>query len=446
MTRAPSLLSTVTAPVSRWSPTERRIALLCALLLTGAYAIVVGRKLGNSFRIADVAWYMRLALGDPGHKVAQPFASRQLGPAIVRLSAWALHWPLQKAFVVQGVFSLAIALAVVFLLALRTVMPRWMLAAVAVVPFWPQLYMGLVLPDLWYAGLLAVFLLLLWRKHFLAACLMMFPLMVSRESTSLTLVCFLIAGWRDLRWRDRLVALGSALAGTMLVHHLTKLDPGNREHLPEAVYMLSKAPWNFVRNVLGIEPWSNIFSLCKVPLWQHSLHLGPVQVIGVCKFSTDLPQTTVWAGLSTFGLLPLLTTFLWWRTRTFRQRSLLQRFCLGYGAACLLIAPLLGVWMPHLFGYSWPYSLVALPMLFENVQTLYPGVLGSRRAVAGVGLLVLHLAACGFAFRYPIPSTILALVGLYLAGYGLLRWWFGSAVADGGNRLHSNPQQAAAGA
>jgi hypothetical protein len=439
-----SILSKFTAPVSRWNPVSRRTALLCAVVLTGAYAIVVGMRLGNSFTISDSGWYQVLAVGDPPHMVVQPFASRQLGPAVVRLFSWLLHWPVRKTFVVQGVISLAVTLVTIFTLALRTTMPRWMLLALAAVPFWPQLYLGLALPDLWYAGLLSVFLLLLWRKHFLTAALMMFPLMVSRESTSLTLVCFLIVGWRELRWRGRLLAVGSTLAGTLLVQRLTIHSPGNREHLPELIYILSKAPWNFVRNFLGVEPWTNIFPLCKVPEWQHSVHVGPLHAVGICKLSILLPMLTVNAALSTFGLLPLLAIFLWWRTRHVKGRSLLERFSLLYGAVCLAIAPLIGVWMPHLFGYGWPFSLVALPKLFDDIRTLMPDALNSKRAAAAAGFLALHLAASGFGLLAATTGHGACLIVLYLAGYLLLRRWFGPSIPVGDKRLHSNPEQAPA--
>jgi hypothetical protein len=445
--QARSTLSIFTNSVSQWGPTGRRIAVLCALLVTGAFAIVIGMKLGNSFRLSDVGWYLRLSYGDPGHKVMQPFASRQLGPAMVRLFAWILHWPQAKVFVWQGMISLLVTLIVMYGLALRTFMPRWMLTAMALVPFWPQLYLGLVLPDLWYTALLSVLLVLLLRKHFLLAALIMFPLMVSRESTSLTLVCFLIAGWHHLRWRDRLLAIGSALAGSLLVQRLTALSPGNREHLPESVYILSKAPWNFTRNILGIQPWSNVYpQLCRVPVWQHSLQAGPVHAIGVCGFNILLPCTVLATALSTFGLLPLLTAFFWWRTRHTGDRSFLQSFCLVYGAACFIIAPLLGVSMAHLFGYSWTFSLVALPMLFGDMATRYPSLLTSKRAASGLGILGMHLAACGLAFAGPSALVDVALIAIYLFGFSLLRWWFSPAVQEDFNPLQDNPQQAATGA
>jgi len=110
------------------------------------------------------------------------------------------------------------------------------------------------------------------------------------------------------------------------------------------------------------------------------------------------------------------------------------------------MAPLLGVWMSRLFGYGWPFCLVALPMLFDDVRTRDAAVLKSKRSVAVLGLLALHLAACQIAFEAAAVEWSVLLVGLYIAGYALLRWWFGPPVPDAGKRLHSNPQQAAAGA
>ena len=410
------------------------------MLITGAYAMVVGARMGPFFTATDTGWYIRLASGDI-HGVMQPFASRQLGPAVARFLVWGLHWPLQRAFLLQGTVSLAVLLAVILLLMMRTATPRWMLAAVAVVPFWPQLYYGLVLPDLWYAALVAVFLVLLARRHFLTAACMMFPLMLSRESTSLLLVCFLIAGWRPLRWRGRLLAVGAALGGMMIVQHLTAHNPGNKEHLPEFVYMLSKVPWNFVRNITGIEPWSNVYpQLCSVPVWQHSLQWGPVHAIGVCGISDWLPVVTVYEIVSVFGLLPLLAAFLWWRSRHDKGRSLLLNFCLLYGGITVLLSPVLGAGVGRLLGYGWPFCLVALPLLFDELRERYAEALRSKGTVASLGLLGLHLPACALAAATPSLPIAAFGAGLWVGGFLLLRWWFGPTVEGAGKRLQNNPQ------
>ena len=432
---------------------SRRNAVLLAVGITAAYAIAAARFEGSIFGMSDVGWYLRMASGDT-HSIMQPFASRQLGPAVVRLIAGLLHWTVQQAFLLQGAVALLVTLAVVFALMMQSAAPRWMLAAVAVVPFWPQLYVGLVLPDLWYAALLSVFLLLLARRRFLAAACMMFPLMISRESTSLTLVCLLIAGWRPLRWPGRLLALGSGLAGTLLVQRLTAHNPGNIERLPQSMYLLAKAPWNLLRNVLGISPWSNVDGyLCRVPMWQHNFHLGPLHAVGVCGFSLEQPRDSLGAALTTFGLLPLLAVFLWTRSRRAgvrdtgnsgaEDRSLLIRFCLIYGGVSLLLAPMLGAWATRLFGYSWPLSLVAVPLLFRGLGEAYGEALAVKKAAAAMVFLGLHLITCVLGFQGVTYTVAGVAVVLYFLGFAVLRWWFGPPARRDGKRLQRNPQQAA---
>jgi hypothetical protein len=419
----------IAAPLSRWAPTSRRVAMIVAIAITAAFAVLSSPRFGQIFTQSDIGWYLRLASGQT-HDVMQPFASRQLGPAVVRLLAWILHWPIERTYLLQGILSFAVVLATIYTFLLQSSAPRWMLAAIAFIPFWPQLWAGLVLPDLWYAALLCLFLLLLARNHLLAAACMLFPLMLSRESTSLTLVCFLLAAWKPLRWPGRLLALAATAAGQFVVGRLTAHNPGNMEHLPQSIYMLAKVPWNLLRNVLGINPWSNSFQRCTVPVWTHPFHYGDITSIGICGFSVEQPLTCLAAATTTFGLLPLLAAFLWQRTRRTaatspQPRSVLLRFCLIYGAISFLLAPLLGVWAWRLFGYAWPLALVAVPLLFNQLDPLQTAALTGKRALAGLGFLALHLAASACNMLSIDFWVAYAGAALYLAGFVLLRLWFG---------------------
>ena len=251
---------------------------------------------------------------------------------------------------------------------------------------------------------------------------MMFPLMVSRESTSLVLVCFLIACWGALRWSDRVVAVISAVAGAAVVSRLAKDAQTNVEHLPQSVYMLAKVPWNFLHNILGVVPWSNVYpKLCTVPAWSMTLHAGPVRAVGVCGFSGHSWELIAQAMLTSFGLLPLLVAYLWWRRDRLAKRSLLLRFALLYGTVSLVLAPLLGIWMVHLIGYAWPLFLVALPLLFDEQPE-------GRRAGAGLAFFCLHLAACWVSYRWMWWPQITVEGGLWAAGFLAVRWWRGGRV------------------
>jgi hypothetical protein len=411
-----------------WKNPARAWETILAVTATSALTIARALHMGPIFQQSDVAYYLQMARGDI-HSEMQPFASRQLGPAVVRLLAWILHWPVERAFILQGVVSLLFILSVVYFLITRSGAPRWVLVAIAIVPFWPQLFIGLALPDLWYSALLAVFLLLVAQRRYLAAACMMFPLMVSRESTLLTVLCFLIAGWKPLRWPGRLLTLAAGCSGSLLVKHLTAQNPGNLEHLPSSLYMLAKVPWNFMLNILGVVPWSNVNTLeCGVPAWQHSLQLGPVRAVGVCGVSSLMPLECLLALLTTFGLLPLLVVFVWRRRKKSGERSVLLQFCLLYGVISFLLAPVIGVWFSRLFGYSWPLFALALPLLFNELSTK---PLKARAAATALLFLLLHLAECLLLSclpneAYPPALTGVALgLGLYLAGFAVLRWGWG---------------------
>ena len=268
-------------------------------------------------------------------------------------------------------------------------------------------------------------LVMLDSEYLLAASFMMFPLMLSRESTSLTLVCFLLALWKRLRWTDKAVAVVSAIAGSVVVSHLAARAQPNSEQLPGLVYMLAKVPWNFLNNVLGLAPWSNVNTqFCAVPSWSLPLHFGPVHAIGVCGFSVTGWVFVSEAALSVFGLLPLLLGYLWWRSRKTHETNVLLRFALVYGAASIVLAPVLGTWFTRLISYAWPIFFVALPMLFDR----FPQVVKKpTQQIAALGFFAVHLVVFYWAYQLRwVPQLGLNLL-LWGVGFVLLRVWFADA-------------------
>ena len=374
------------------------------------------------FIAGDARFYIAMATGDYS-RVMQPFASRQLGALLVTGCMRLLHCTVETGFLIEGTASIVFTLVAIYYLALKTAAPRWFLFAMAFVPFWSFLLQDLVLPDLWYSALLALLLLMLEEGYLLAAAVMMFPLMLSRESTSLTLLCFLIACWRRLRWTDRVVAVVSALAGSVVVKHLATGAQPNSENLPGSIYMLAKVPWNFMNNVLGLAPWSNVNTqFCAVPRWTWQIQLGRVHAIGICGFSVTGWVLISEAVLSEFGLLPLLLGFLWWRGRRLNTPSVLLRFTLVYGVASLLLAPVLGTWFARLIGYAWPIFFVALPLLFDRIPHRAT-TLG--RECAGPGFFVAHMLLFSVAYRWFWVTQLEVNLIIWMIGYFLLRYWLG---------------------
>ena len=348
-----------------------------------------------------------------------PFASRQLGVLIVQALAHLLHLSMAHSFFLEGALSFAVFLGTVLYLLVRSGAPRWMLPAIAGLFFWTQQLEDLALPDLLYAALLCCFLLLLWRGHTMLAALMMFPLMVTRESTLLTLACFLIAGGRRLRLREAAASILATAAGMSIVHRLTRDAMPNREHISPMFYMVAKMPWNFLKNVLGLNPWANVYRACEVPRWQGPLHLGPLHAIGFCTTDFSYPLRAIAAALASFGLFPLLL----FQLRRLRigpanrpgRDAIFLRFCLLYGVASFVLTPLLGESFLRLYFYSWPLFLVAMPILMGAARA------SLASTPAALLFLAMHLSlSWGLMFFDPWPVIWIALA-VYPAGWLLLR-------------------------
>jgi hypothetical protein len=412
------------APLQAWPRAVRRVVVVAAALLATAFWAAMTRRMQPVFSVPDSASYLRLATGDVAH-VMQPWASRQLGVLVVRALAAMLHVTVRQAFLIEAAVALFVTLLVVDWLLLRADAPRWMLVAVAVLPSWAMLVQYLALPDLWYAAMIAVLLVTLEREWLWAACGMMLPLMLSRESTSLTLLCFLFAAWRRLRWGQRVCAVSAAALGAVAVSRLAAGAMSNVEHIPQALYLFAKVPWNFMRNVLGVLPWSNVNTdLCRVPVWQMPLHAGSVQAVGVCGVSMQQQVAAVTAAMMQFGLLPLLFLAVWLQRRMRRDDSVLLRFSLVYGGACFLLAPVLGAGFAHLVGYAWPLFLVAGPLLLGEVNG------EGRRSAAAIGFFALHMGLCATADWFP-PVWVRTVVDLafWAGGVWTLRMWLRTSAS-----------------
>lgn len=410
------------APLHTLSARGRTLVVIVSTLLTFGWCALQEGDLRYAWSLPDVKFYILMAQGRY-NLVPAPFSARPLAPLFAQALSRLTHGTTENGFALLAFCSLCLALAAVFWLATRSRAPRWTLLLVATVAFWPQLLGNAGLPDPLYTALLASLLVALESESLHLAAALMLPLMLTRESTWLTLLCLLAVGWRRLRWPGTLLAVGSTVAGALIVRHLSQGSLPNPEHLSGSLYLAGKLLANTARS-FGIDPWSNVYpDICSTPQWQHPFHLGAISSVGVCEFAADSPLQAVSAVLTVFGMLPALAVALWAGTRRHAWRqvlsrtSLLTRFCLLYGGLSFLIAPSLGTWYGRLFGYGWPLFLVAVPRLLEPPPALPSAAGVPRKAFVCWGLLaLLHLFILTQS-RLPIPSGILALLGFLQAGW-----------------------------
>jgi hypothetical protein len=376
---------------------------LWAVWAAGAWALAIsaGLAMQHIFDQPDSGFYLLLS---GGQHVMAPFAWRQLGPLLVRAETLAgLRWTV--AWYAEGGAALALFVGGVAWMLVRAGAPRWMLVALLGMGFWSFEFNALVLPDLLFGALLCLFLLLLQREHGIAAASMLSPLMLTRESAWLALVCLLAAGWGRLRRREFALAIAASVAGMLAVRLLAGGAAGNQPGLGPGMYLLAKAPWNLLRNVFGVVGWADLAPACAAPVWRMGLHVGGVGAVGVCGFSAMGPVRTLGAALASFGLLPLLGL----RMRGWRTEALMLRFSMVYGAVSFAAAPLEGQAHLRLFGYAWPLFVVALPAAIAARGA------GFSRAWAAWGFVGLHLA-WSWAGLFLIDGTLL---GAGVAAYGV---------------------------
>ena len=233
---------------------------------------------------------------------------------------------------------------------------------VCTLSFWAILFSNYILPDPLNSALLVLMIFFLSRERYFLAALMLAPLSVSRESSVLVAICFLAASWKKINRRVIALALFSLVAGLAIKSMMSAASLGNRHHIPFLAYMILKAPFNFCHNVLGVALWANTLPQCT-PVWTTAFNLGEMHSVGVCGYRPDF-QLNFFAGwLCEFGLLALLMApFL---KKLFRQPVYLQ-FCVAYGLTCFAIAPLIGSAIDRLIAYSWPFFLIAAPILLSE--------------------------------------------------------------------------------
>jgi hypothetical protein len=394
---------------------RRWIALSFATI---ALAIIDGHgRIGNG---TDAHWYRLLAEGRTD-LVRPPFTNRQFHPLLIKEMHRLTSFSLETSFAVIGVLCLATMVALVFRILLKSGVPVWVGAFVGLSYFWALNFGNYILPDLFDAFLLTIFLYFLWSGRYLLAMCMLFPLELTRESTSLVLVCLLIAGFRKIRWYLLATAMIAFAGGKQVVAHLTKVTLASRHGLGEGLYDLLKIPWNLARNVFGVCLWTTTLQdFCQQPRWVISLpghiHFGGIHDIGYCFYDPGLQLLWLLLSFSMFGLLPLILVFLANRNlKSLWPDDVFLRFCIVYGSLSFLLAPLLGASVDRLIAYSWPAFLLGVPLLLVRNRVM--------EHLQWRLLLVLHIVLCWIGILAQRLTTSARLYALVVAGDIVLFWW-----------------------
>jgi hypothetical protein len=344
-------------------------------------------------QLPDVDQYRTLALAGPA-QVRDPFAGRIIPPLASRAVAAATGMNIDAAFLAVNVAAL-----VLFAIALAKVLddvagaPALAVALgftpLIVNEFWMTYY-----GDLFHASLAAWFFLAMMRRWLALALGLLVALLLTREST-LLLVAALIA-LALARGDRRLLAatVGASAAGLAIVAVLNGRALANAHAVNGVVFLMLKVPFEFARNLLGLDLLPNTLIaagkpctpllVVGLPRW---LRAGALSSVSFCGFRAQW-AAYCWTMLAAvFGVCPgaMASVLVMRGRRALASAPLWLAIAVVYGALAYAFGPGQGVWLEREIGYGWPLFWIALPALAA------PLVRDSPCAVAA--LLALNLAA-----------------------------------------------------
>jgi hypothetical protein len=370
---------------------------------------------------SDGVEYRQLAEGHL-HSVLEPFAKRVLHPLVVRTLAGLTGTSLDFAF-------LAIQVACLFIFCLLVVrmieseqasvqMALPLLLAPAMFHWFSDYYVH----DLFYAVLLACYLILL-RSRLYSAVVLLALLFLTRESTVLLgLACCFIA-WSRSMMRFVLLAIVACAIGVVGISFATaEYAKPNIHGLPEPIYYALKIPNNIAYNVLGIAFWTDtqvMFNRCT-PTWKlripAKVPLGSIREVGFCGFRPGIPLRTIWSLLSTFGVLPCVLVYAWVRRRTLLKRPSFVPACMLLYASLVALSSATGGNAPERYiSYAWPVFTTVTPALLRAITPTHWS--------ASLPFLIWSVGFSGLSLLVPSEDPHPPLVWLALAGFALWAHW-----------------------
>jgi len=373
----------------------------------------------------DCGYYLAIAQGKLA-EVIQPFSSRFLHPFIARALTRLGINTLGLAFALLAVGGLLVLIGFIAAMVRDRCQRLWILAPLLFSPALIDLYRFGFMPDLFHAALVAAFFWLMlrgWRIGMLA----MIPLMYfTREATVLLSVITAVVLWRR---KDRPTAIAeTCLTAISMIISARVIAHGqpNIHHLNPLLYTAGKIPFNFLKNIVGLEAWTNTFDhpaawKTSLPRW---LQFGNIREVGIRRFRLAAPLGMLLYWLVSFGALPLLLL----RSLQQRRRRAMSagtpssptaiHIALIYGLVSFAISPLLGSTVARFVVYGWPAFWIATIWFFCEE---YSPTIGQLCALIACHQALLWITWLPSAFNSEIGGLLTAL-GLAAFLYALT-WW-----------------------
>jgi hypothetical protein len=340
----------------------------------------------------DGGAYFQMAQGHP-EMTYNYYAGRMLHPFAARMLANVVPLELHRAFFVVAVVSLLAFFVFLSLYIRKLNLNPALLTPLVCVPATITLYRAYYFQDLFHAMLVAGFFVF-YSYSIWAALPLLFLLHLTRESTILLSAWLAVVCLRRRAWAYALSVVAVAAIGAGVTSVAVHAALPNKHGINALEMYVLKVPYAFCYNILGLVFWTdtNASTISCAPKWIVNVagHLGSIHQIGFCGFRPSLILATFGAFLIPFGVEPAIFAYLIReRWRTFLKHGYGFQIAFGYGAMCLVLAPVIGPAPGRYILYAWPLFWLALPELLKSLPF--------HRPLTGV-LMALHAATSLLGF------------------------------------------------
>ena len=318
----------------------------------------------------DSPQYIAMAEGRIDDVVA-PFSGRVLAPYLSASIYSMFGLSLAAAFSAVALLGAALfVLGIHFLYRRYRLEPYALFPAVLAVPWVIGAIRDAYLPDILVMGLVSLFLLSLRQENWILAGIVAVLSILARE-TGLILMAFAIGfAVRQKRWSFAAALAVSSGVAMLAVRYIEPSVP-NVHAMNGLLYMALKIPVNFLRNLVGIQFWSNDMNWCDHPLLivpfgrAVAAYFGNMKAVGICAPNFMAPVANAALFLSIFGVLPGLTLGLLAYSRRELVKDPWLFFVALYGGVMLLLGTCTGASVYRLLTYGWPLFILATPILWK---------------------------------------------------------------------------------
>jgi hypothetical protein len=351
--------------------------------------------------VADSSAYRAMALGRFGD-IPGSICGRFLHPTLVHVVSWVTGLNIDRAFAATSLIALAFLIgSVAWILKKVTGIGVLVLPLLSTPVLVDEMFRLYYCQDLFYAALLAGFILSLIATKSCAALLILFALCLTRESTILLSLIWVVLAWMESDRFTIVTAVTLTAAGLFVSRLFASLGTSNIHHTDEFVFLILKPPFDLLRNLFGMvlvpdEVKGMRGFACDQMTLVHLpvlLRYGSTRTFGICSPDISIPVRTLTLWLSLFGIGPAMMWSIVRRNdwKLFSDSPLWLKLMLIYGLCCFVLAPCVSFWLERDIGYAWPAFWVAIPALLRRFQL-------SSRAV--IRLLLENLAACWIPYLF----------------------------------------------